>query len=254
MTASQRMSTERQRQQGRDAAQLARRRACRASSTRCACASTPARRASPCTRARTRGTSRQPTCATIASVLRAAARRDRVQHRRRSAARSARRWSREVRPDQCTLVPVRAGRDHEPGGLAARHAGGGCRRRSSASCRQRGVRVSLFVDPEPRAGALGGVARRRSRRALHRAVRARVRARRADAAARASRATPTRRTLAHALGLGVNAGHDLDLDNLVAVPHAAAPRRSVDRPRAHQPRAVRRPGPRGARHLVAVRC
>ena len=28
----------------------------------------------------------------------------------------------EVKPDQCTLVPVKAGRDHEPGRLAARHA------------------------------------------------------------------------------------------------------------------------------------
>ena len=37
---------------------------------------------------------------------------------------------------------------------------------------------------------------------------------------------------AHALGLGVNAGHDLDLENLVLYRDAAAPGRGVDRPRA----------------------
>ena len=78
-----------------------------------------------------------------------------------------------------------------------------------------GIRVSLFVDAEAGADSLGGVDRRRPRRAVHRAVRAGVRAGAAECAANPSRAMRRRPALAHALGLGVNAGHDLDLANLV---------------------------------------
>ena len=70
---------------------------------------------------------------------------------------------------------------------------------------------------------VGGIGRRRSRRAVHRAVRARVRARaRRPARASFEHVRRRRRGWRTSLGLGVNAGHDLDLDNLDAVPRAAA--------------------------------
>ena len=55
---------------------------------------------------------------------------------------------------------------------------------------------------------------RRSGRAVHGAVRAGVRAGRGGRR-RSFDAYAERARLAHSLGLGVNAGHDLDLDNLV---------------------------------------
>ena len=54
----------------------------------------------------------------------------------------------EVEPDQCTLVPGAARRDHEPGRLAGRHAAGSARR-GHPRLHGAGVRVSLFVDPQP---------------------------------------------------------------------------------------------------------
>ena len=79
-------------------------------------------------------------------------------------------------------------------------------------------RVELYTEPFARAFEQGADAGRRSFETY------------ADAA-----------RLAHALGLGVNAGHDLDLANLTLFRDAAAPRRSLDRPRDHVARAVRRP-------------
>lgn len=122
----------------------------------------------------------------------------------------------EVRPDQCTLVPVVPGEitsqaGWQPGPATDRVA------EVVGDLRSRGIRVSLFVDamPDPirwaasvgadrvelytepyarafEAGGAGGAAARRSFASC------------AEAA-----------SLAHSLGLGVNAGHDLDLENLV---------------------------------------
>ena len=85
----------------------------------------------------------------------------------------------------------------------------------------RGIRVSLFVDPDAEAIRAGQRRRRRPRGALYRAVR--------SAHSNAVDPTPNGRSAvhgaareAHARGLGVNAGHDLDLDNLVlfrTLPH-----------------------------------
>ena len=124
-------------------------------------------------------------------------------------------------PDQCTLVPVLPGEITSQAGWSASTSPGelsgiidadeGGRR-----ARQRVRRSGAGPDP------LGPRGRRRSRRALHRAVRARVRA---WARCRLRpRSSSTRRAarLAHELGLGVNAGHDLDLRNLTvfhALPH-----------------------------------
>jgi pyridoxine 5-phosphate synthase len=125
-----------------------------------------------------------------------------------------------ARPDQCTLVPV------APGEITS-HAGWTDDARSAhvpgvvSRMRAAGIRVSVFIDPdeaavrwaaatgahrvelytEPyaRAYAEGGPARRR----------------RFDDYAHAAR-------VAHDLGLGINAGHDLDLENLTlfrTLPH-----------------------------------
>ena len=118
----------------------------------------------------------------------------------------------EVRPDQCTLVPVVPGEVTSQAGWQPGATPNACRTRSGACTRRRArqpVRRRVAgADP------LGRVDRRRSRRAVHRAVRAGVRAGPGRRPPRRSRRTAEAAELAHALGLGVNAGHDLDLDNL----------------------------------------
>jgi pyridoxine 5-phosphate synthase len=119
---------------------------------------------------------------------------------------------REVRPAQCTLVPDETGAftsDHgwDLGRDAARLAP------VMSELKTLGVRVSLFMDPlpaamanaatlgadrvelytEPYARAFGGAERQAVLRRYAEAARA-----------------------AHAAGLGVNAGHDLNVDNLPA--------------------------------------
>ena len=119
----------------------------------------------------------------------------------------------ETRPTQATLVPVRAGEVTSEAGFVPERDTAVVRAAVQA-LKPLGIRVSLFVDPEPapitwardmgadrvelytepfaRAFAAGALAGRES---FERYVRA--------------------AELAHNLGLGVNAGHDLDLDNLV---------------------------------------
>ena len=82
-----------------------------------------------------------------------------------------------------------------------------------------GCRVSLFMDPKPEHMELAEAARRRSDRAVHRAVRRGVRAR---ATRTPPSRTPRRRSGASKSGLGVNAGHDLNLRQPAAVPQAAS--------------------------------
>lgn len=118
----------------------------------------------------------------------------------------------EHRPTQATLVPVRPGELTSEAGFDPR-ADTGLVRPVVQQFKAQGIRVSLFVDPEPaaiswaesmgadrvelytepyaRAFAAGGVERDRTfERYVHAAEHA------------------------HRLGLGVNAGHDLDLENL----------------------------------------
>lgn len=119
----------------------------------------------------------------------------------------------EVRPDQCTLVPVAPGEitsqaGWQPGpqadGLAAVVA-------SLKSC---GVRVSLFVDPQDDAirwaASVGA-----DRIELYTEPFARAYERGLDAARHSFAIYADASRLAHSLKLGVNAGHDLDLENLV---------------------------------------
>jgi len=124
----------------------------------------------------------------------------------------------EVRPDQCTLVPVRPGEVTSQAGWAVdtpREAIAGVVRDLKAA----GIRVSLFVDPEEPpvrwAAEMGA-----DRVELYTEPYARAFARGEGQASFDVYARMA--TLAHDLGMGVNAGHDLDLDNLVlfrALPH-----------------------------------
>ena len=118
----------------------------------------------------------------------------------------------QVRPDQCTLVPV------VPGEITS-HAGWRPGQASErvpdvvADLRSRGVRVSVFVDPLPDsiewAASVGADRVELYTEPFARAFEA------GPAEARQSfEAFAGAATLASALGLGVNAGHDLDLENL----------------------------------------
>jgi pyridoxine 5-phosphate synthase len=126
----------------------------------------------------------------------------------------------EVRPTQCTLVPVMPGEITSqagwPIGTPAPELGPVVK-----ALRDHGVRVSLFIDPDERAvrwaHALGAdrielyTEPFAHAYAVDRAEGERLFQRYGEAA-----------RLAHSLGLGINAGHDLDLENLVlfrTLPH-----------------------------------
>jgi len=126
----------------------------------------------------------------------------------------------EVRPHQCTLVPVKAGE-------ITSQAGWSPASRSDAlqgaidDLLDAGVRVSVFVDPEeePIRWAAGCGANRIE---LYTEPFAQA-CEQGELAGQASFALYAEAaTLAASLGLGVNAGHDLDLDNLTlfrGLPH-----------------------------------
>lgn len=118
-----------------------------------------------------------------------------------------------VRPDQCTLVPVSPGEiTSQAGWVDGPEAA--CLPALIAGLKERGIRVSLFVAPDPAAlhmAASLGV----DRVELY-----------TEPFARAFKDGPSEARqvfgvyiraaeTAHDLGLGVNAGHDLDLENLV---------------------------------------
>jgi len=129
---------------------------------------------------------------------------------------------REVRPTQCTLVPVLPGEITSQAGWSPA-ASSDLLAAAVRGLRADGVRVSLFVDPEEDpirwAADLGA-----DRVELYTEPFARA-FERGEAAARESFAAYARAaSLANFLGMGVNAGHDLDLDNLRlfrTLPHLA---------------------------------
>jgi pyridoxine 5-phosphate synthase len=125
-----------------------------------------------------------------------------------------------VRPDQATLVPVRPGEMTSEAGWRA-DTDAAQMQRVLAELRASGVRSSLFVDAH--VPAIEWAARMGADRVeLYTGPFAEAFARSADEGARVLEAHVAAAERAHALGLGVNAGHDLDLDNLVAyreVPH-----------------------------------
>lgn len=119
----------------------------------------------------------------------------------------------EVRPAQCTLVPVRPGEITSQAGWRP----GPETDRVGAIVRDLqslGVRVSLFVDAAADrvqwAASVGA-----DRVELYTEPYARAFEQGREAAARAFAVYAEAARLAQSLGLGVNAGHDLDLDNLV---------------------------------------
>lgn len=125
-----------------------------------------------------------------------------------------------VRPDQCTLVPVVPGEITSQAGWSAATPPG-VLREVIARMKGEGIRVSVFVDPEPEpvrwARRLGA-----DRVELYTEPFARAFERGPDTASSSFEQYAEAARIAHEEGLGVNAGHDLDLRNLTifhALPH-----------------------------------
>jgi pyridoxine 5-phosphate synthase len=128
----------------------------------------------------------------------------------------------EVRPDQCTLVPVMPGEITSQAGWNIDQPAPGLQGAIEA-LQAAGVRVSVFVDPDPRAidwAADLGAARVELYTEPYARAFERGGAARDESFARYASAARH----AHERGLAVNAGHDLDLNNLplfASMPHLA---------------------------------
>jgi pyridoxine 5-phosphate synthase len=118
----------------------------------------------------------------------------------------------EVRPDQCTLVPVAAGEITSQAGWQPGAQTDGLAE-VVRTLKSAGIRVSLFVDAVPGpihwAASVGA-----DRVELYTEPYARAFAHGSEAGRESFETFASAARLAHSLGLGVNAGHDLDLDNL----------------------------------------
>ena len=118
----------------------------------------------------------------------------------------------EVRPDQCTLVPVVAGEITSQAGWQPGPQTDGLAE-VIRTFKSRGVRVSLFVDPADGpiewAASVGA-----DRIELYTEPFARAFERGSEAGRASFETFAGAARLAHSFGLGINAGHDLDLDNL----------------------------------------
>ena len=128
----------------------------------------------------------------------------------------------DVRPDQCTLVPVRAGEITSQAGWPPETPAEELRT-VVRDLRAAGVRVSLFIDPEP-AAVRWAAALEADRVELYTEPFARAFAEGERAAQDSFARYAAAARLAHDSGLGVNAGHDLDLRNLTLfrrLPHLA---------------------------------
>ena len=126
----------------------------------------------------------------------------------------------QVQPTQCTLVPVVPGEITSQAGWPAGPPGDALTG-AIAAMKKIGVRVSLFVDPVSDAirwaADTGGDRVELYTEPFARAFESRQ-------AEESFRVYAGAAELAHSLGLGVNAGHDLDLRNLVlfrTLPHLA---------------------------------
>ena len=119
----------------------------------------------------------------------------------------------QVKPEQCTLVPVLAGEVTSQGGWPI-DTPIPALRGTIAGLRAAGIRVSVFIDADPAAvrwaAGLGA-----DRVELFTEPFARAFEAGSEAAEAAMRACTAAAETAHELGLGVNAGHDLDHRNLV---------------------------------------
>jgi len=119
----------------------------------------------------------------------------------------------EVRPDQCTLVPVVPG---EITSQAGWRSGPDADRLPAviSDLKARGVRVSVFVDPMPEAVRLAASAGA-DRIELYTEPYARAFEQASGLARQSLEQYADAARFARSLGMGVNAGHDLDLANLV---------------------------------------
>ena len=118
-----------------------------------------------------------------------------------------------VQPDQCTLVPVKPGEITSQAGWPP-ETPRDVLARTVSELRGNGIRVSLFVDPQDAsirwASDMGA-----DRVELYTEPFARAFEKGATDAGESFAGYARAAELAHSLGLGVNAGHDLDLENLV---------------------------------------
>jgi pyridoxine 5-phosphate synthase len=126
----------------------------------------------------------------------------------------------QLHPDQCTLVPVKPGEITSSAGWPADSTPRALSDAVAELGRQ-GIRVSLFVDPEEHAvrwaASVGA-----DRVELYTEPYARAFEAGVAKAEESFRRYAAAAEIAHQLGLGVNAGHDLDLKNLTlfrTLPH-----------------------------------
>ncbi|MBI3861930.1 MAG: pyridoxine 5'-phosphate synthase [Planctomycetia bacterium] len=126
----------------------------------------------------------------------------------------------ETRPDQCTLVPVKPGEITSQAGWSQSTSEAEMQR-IVGRLRAAGVRVSLFVDPELK--SVEWAARAKADRVeLYTEPYARAFEEGGWKAEESFQKYAHAASKAHELGLGVNAGHDLDLENLLlfrTLPH-----------------------------------
>jgi pyridoxine 5-phosphate synthase len=119
----------------------------------------------------------------------------------------------DVRPHQCTLVPVHPGEITSQAGWSPETSADEMQR-IVGDLQQAGVRVSLFIDPEME--AVEWAARMHADRVeLYTEPFARAFEKGGWAAEQSFEKYSRAATRAYDLDLGVNAGHDLDLENLV---------------------------------------
>jgi pyridoxine 5-phosphate synthase len=126
----------------------------------------------------------------------------------------------EVRPDQCTLVPVREGEITSQAGWPANTPVSAIQT-TIRDLQKAGVRVSVFIDPDLDA-VRWAASLKADRIELYTEPYAHAYARGGRERQESFAGYVAAATLAHELGLGINAGHDLDLDNLTlfrTLPH-----------------------------------
>jgi pyridoxine 5-phosphate synthase len=128
----------------------------------------------------------------------------------------------QVKPHQATLVPVTPGEVTSQAGWSE-HTAGDTMKATVRKLREAGIRVSLFVEPQPDpirwAKQMGA-----DRVELYTEPYARAFERGGAELEQTYKKYIVAAELAHALELGINAGHDLDLDNLAlfrSLPHLA---------------------------------
>ena len=126
----------------------------------------------------------------------------------------------ELKPQQATLVPVRPGEITSEAGWNPA-SDGELLRASVARIKAAGVRASVFIDPNEKAVCFAKDCGA-DRIELYTEPFARSYDRGDEAALQSFNVYAQAASLAHSLGLGINAGHDLDLDNLqlfAGLPH-----------------------------------